>query len=115
MIVYDYGNSCHYAAGSIITRDGFLDESFSLKYSDSELIIYTDRIDIVGNIKDAARALVKEIINYHDKSIACNWNGILFAYYGKNDYKLHYTGKEVSFFPELKKEYERIFKLKVFM
>lgn len=101
----------------------FYSDFCELIFDESKLILHMNKIILVGNVKNAAMGLFK-IIEQYNTSIKTQFSDTLIAYHdsGKShgrgpEYTLYYIGEksEPDFFQELKKEYERIFKLKIFL
>lgn len=87
-------------------------------YQNSELIIHRDRLEIVGNIKFAAFALVNELLtdSYYSLYSISSWNNVLRAKHGDGVYTLEYLGEEApEFFEELKYYYEYFCSMRIFL
>lgn len=84
-------------------------------HADTELIVHMDRLELVGNVRDAALALVKTVLE--DGSSATSWNNVLRAVHGLDGkYTLEYLQDDKpDFFDELKEHYENICKMRIFI
>lgn len=84
-------------------------------HGDTELIVHADRLELIGNVKDAALALAKTVLE--DGSSATSWNDVLRAVHGlEGQYTLEYLRDDKpDFFDELKEHYENICKMRAFI
>ncbi len=91
-------------------------DTLTLMYhNNTELIVHADRLELVGDVREAALALVKTVLQ--DGSSATSWNDVLRAVHGLDGrYTLEYLRDDKpEFFDELKEQYEIICKMRAFI
>lgn len=96
---------------------GPTDTYTSFHHKQTELIVHMDRLELIGEPKDAALALAKEVLGDGLRSggIATAWNDVLRVVHGRGEYTLQYLREDKPpFFDELKEQFERICKLRAF-
>ncbi len=93
---------------------GPTDTYTTFHHDETELIVHLDRLELIGNPKDAAIALAKEVMA--DGSVTTAWNDVLRVYHGLGRYTMEYLqDNKPDFFDELKERFERVCKMKAFM
>lgn len=92
---------------------GPTDTYTSFHHKETELIVHMDKLELIGDPKDAALALAKEVLG--SGGIATAWNDVLRVLHGRGQYTLQYLRDDKPpFFDELKEQFERICKMRAF-